>query len=261
MKTRRSTTLVSTGRRARLAVVFAMGSVLGILGAATHAPAWAQDFPQGTTVQAMGFYDTKTASERLVAVILHPVGNGAESQLRSGPSIVRRILGTGRPEQFAKTVEGMKRKALVDKGHLLAAVYSISAGDGDYANVVSYLFGGTQIVVEDPANLKPIEGTGTGHGGGGGRGGGGGAAAIERPGARFPRLAHGCCGRRLHESVAAFTTPVAGEPVSPAASEFAPAGLPRSDPDRSPPPPLRRRESAGAAGPRTSQPECRRSSR
>jgi hypothetical protein len=174
MKTRRSTALVSAASRARLMVVFAMGGVLGVLGSVPHAPAWAQDFSQGTTVQALGFYDTKGASERLVAVFLHPVGSGAESQLRSGPSIARRTLGTGRPEQFAKTVEGMKRKTVVDKGRLLAAVYFISARDGDYANVVSYLFGGTQIVVEDPANLKPIEGTGSGRGGGGGHGGGGG---------------------------------------------------------------------------------------
>ena len=131
----------------------------------------AQEFPRGTMVKAIAFYDTKGPNERLVSVVLHPVGNGAEPQLQSGPRITRRALGTGSPEQFSAMVRGMKQKALVDKGRLLAAVYFVSVTDGDYANIVSYLLGKTQIVVEDPANLKPIEGGGSDGGGGGGGGG------------------------------------------------------------------------------------------
>jgi hypothetical protein len=137
------------------------------------AAAQAQEFPRSTTVNAVAFYDTKGPSERLVTIVLYPTGNGSEPQLQSGPRITRRVLGRGTPEQFSPMVRGMKQKRLAKKGQLLAAVYFVSVGDGDYANIVTYMIGEPQIVVDDPAALKPIEGGGSDGGGGGGDGGGG----------------------------------------------------------------------------------------
>ena len=153
-------------------IVLAACTLIGITGSMAAVPGWAQEFPRGTTVKAVGFYDQKGAKERLVAVVVHPVGNGSEPKLWTGPSIATRPLGTGTPERFAGSTQGMKRKSLLDKGRLQAAIYSLSTMDGAYVNVVAYLLGGNQIVVDDPVNLKPIEGTG-GSDGGGGDGGGG----------------------------------------------------------------------------------------
>jgi hypothetical protein len=155
-------------------IVLVACAIVGIAASTIAVPAWAQEFPRGATVKAVGFYDQKGVKEQLVAVVVHPVGNGSEPRLWTGPRIATRPLGTGRPERFAGSTQGMKRKSLLDKGRLQAAIYSLSTVDGDYVNVVTYLLGGNQIVVDDPANLKPIEGSGGSDGGGGGGGDGGG---------------------------------------------------------------------------------------
>jgi hypothetical protein len=163
----------STARGGRWLVVSAAWVSLVVFGG-IPAAAHAQEFPRGTKVNAVAFYDTKGPAERLVTVVLYPAGNGSAPQLQNGSRITRRVLGTGTPDQFGPMVRGMKQKSLAKKGQLLAAVYFVSAVDGDYASIVTYLTGEPQIIVEDPANLKPIEGSGGDGGGGGGDGGGGG---------------------------------------------------------------------------------------
>jgi hypothetical protein len=172
MKTNREAgkaSMAQTGWWRAVSVAWLFLAVLGDVPAAAQT----QDFPKGTTVNAVAFYDTMAPTERPVTVVLYPTGNGSEPQLHSGPRIARRVLGTGTPEQFSPMVRGMKQKRLAKKGQLLAAVYFVSVADGDYANIVTYVIGEPQIVVDDPAALKPIEGGGSDGGGGGGDGGGG----------------------------------------------------------------------------------------
>jgi hypothetical protein len=145
--------------------------VLGLALMGSAAVGWGQEFPRGASVRALGFYDEGGGRERLVALLLFPSTNGPEPKLWSGPRIVMRPLGTGSPERFVGAAKGMTRKVLVEKGQLRAAVYSLSTADGDYVNVVTYLFGGNQIVIDDPANMKPVEGSGGSDGGGDGGGG------------------------------------------------------------------------------------------
>ena len=164
----RKASVAQSGRWLAISVVWVFLVVSGNVPAAAQT----QEFPKGTKVSVIAFYDTKGPNERLVTVVLYPAGNASAPQLQNGSRITRRALGTGTPEQFAPVVRGMKQKHLAQKGQLLAAVYFVSALDGDYANIVTYLTGEPQIIIEDPANLKPIEGSG-GDGGGGGGGGGG----------------------------------------------------------------------------------------
>ena len=172
-----SATRFERGRMARRAewspVRWVLCGILGLALGGSAGSVWGQEFPRGTTVRALGFYDDKGGKERLIAVLLLPAMSGGEPKLWTGPRIGMRPLGTGSPERFAGAAQGMTRKVVLEKGQMRAAVYTTSSVDGDYVNVVTYLWGGTQIVIDDPANLKPVEGSGGSDGGGGGDGGGG----------------------------------------------------------------------------------------
>ena len=173
MKANRRDRKASAAQGGRWLAVSAVWVSLVVFGG-IPAAGQAREFPRGTKVNAIAFYDTKGPKERLVTVVLYPEGNGSAPQLQNGSRITRRALGAGTPDQFSPMVRGMKQKSLARKGQLQAAVYFVSAVDGDYANIVTYPTGDPQILIEDPANLKPIEGSGGDGGGGGGDGGGGG---------------------------------------------------------------------------------------
>jgi hypothetical protein len=76
----------------------------------------------------------------------------------------------------------MKRLNFVDGDRARAAVFGISATDGDYARIVKYLIGGRRIVIQNPAEARDsnFQGGDGGGAGGGGAGGGGSGASSPR---------------------------------------------------------------------------------
>jgi hypothetical protein len=134
----------------------------------------AEGLTPGASYRATGFYERNgLGHETLVAVVLVPLNGATTPTIQDGTSLERRDLGAGSLETFQGRVGGMGRKDLFDHGALRAVVYSVKTIEGDYAEEKRYLFGRSEVDIENPrARASRSEGRG-GDGGSGGNSGGG----------------------------------------------------------------------------------------
>jgi hypothetical protein len=134
----------------------------------------AEELPPGAIYRATGFYERDgLGHETLVAVVLVPLNRATAPSIQDGTGLDRRDLGSGPLETFQGRVGGMHRRDLFDHGALRAVVYSARTIEGDYAEEKRYLFGRSEVNIENPrARASRGEGRGSDGGNGGNSGGG-----------------------------------------------------------------------------------------
>jgi hypothetical protein len=121
-------------------------------GLATPRRAWAQatDAAADTTYRATGIYERSGSSrETLVALVLVPVAEDPRPSIQMDSTLEFRDLGTGPLQAFQSQGAGMEQMRLLDAGRVRAIVYSLKTADGRFAQERRYLFGPSELYIED----------------------------------------------------------------------------------------------------------------
>ena len=123
---------------------------LGGLATPRQLGAQTTDTASGSIYRTTGIYERSGPSkETLVALVLVPVEENPRPLIQVDSTLGWRDLGTGSLQAFQSQAAGMEQLRLLDAGRVRAIVYSLKTADGRFVHERRYLFGPSEIYIED----------------------------------------------------------------------------------------------------------------